>query len=150
MSESLDPHNARAYRRRARPMLFIGALMFAIGLRGYLLPETADDTAAHVVLGSLTYGIWHAGLTLAGLIIVYALMRLRPEIEVIGLWVAIWAVAVHGVAVAVVFGWRSTSTVALVLVAIWVLWGRVADLRDFAQRDPPPYERRRRPRGPRP
>ena len=144
MTNSLDPHNARAYRKRARPMLFIGALMFAVGLRGYLLPATVDDSAAHKVLGSLTYGVWHASLTVAGLIIVYGLTRLRPEIEVIGLWVSAWAVSIHGLAVAAVFGWRATSTVALVLVCVWVLWGRIADLREIALRERPAYDRRRR------
>lgn len=142
MTESLDPHNARAYRKRARPMLFIGMMLLAVGLRSYLLPATVDDGAAHRVLGSVTFAVWHAGLTISGMIVIVGLLRLRPEIEVLGLCAAIWAVAVHGLAIILVFGWRGTSTVALVLVAVWVLWGRMADLREFALTERPHPDRR--------
>lgn len=136
LTESLDPHNVRAYRKRARPMLFLGVMMLLVGLRGYLVPATADDTATHEALGSIAYGIWHAGLTISGLLLIIGLgPRLLPEIEVLGLWSSMWAVSVHSAAILSVFGGRAIPTVALAVTLIWVLWGRVDDLRVFAVRD---------------
>lgn len=135
MTESLDPHNMRAYRKRARPMMFLGALLLLVGLRGYLVPASANDTAAHEALGSLAYGVWHAGLTISGVLLIVGVGRLRPEIEVLGLWAGLWAIAVHSAAYLVVFGLVSSPTAALALVLMWVLWGRIDDLRRFALRD---------------
>jgi hypothetical protein len=151
MTESLDPHNTRAYRKRARPMLFLGTLLLLVGLRGYLVPADADDTAAHTALGPTVYAIWHAGLTLSGVLLIAGLgPRLRPEIEVLGLWVGLWAISVHASAIALVFGARAIPTLALVVAFMWVLWGRLDDLRSYALADrrkrPQPYpgpERRR-------
>lgn len=135
MTESLDPQNRRAYRRRAAPMVLLGALLLLVGLRGYLIPATVEDTAAHEALGTLTYAVWHAGLTVSGLVILIGLLSLRPEVEVLGLWAGVWALGVHGAALALTFGWASTTTAGLVLLAIWVLLVRSSDLRAFASRD---------------
>lgn len=136
VTESLDPHNIRAYRKRARPMLFLGVMLLLVGLRGYLVPASAEDTAAHEALGAITYGVWHAGLTLSGVLLIVGLgPRLRPEVEVVGLWVGLWAVAVHSVALLIVFGLLSSPTIALAGSLMWVLWGRIDDLRQIALRD---------------
>jgi hypothetical protein len=136
VTESLDPHNKRAYRRRARPVLFLGVMLLLVGLRGYIVPATADDTATHEALGATAYGIWHAGLTVSGLLLIVGLgPRLLPEIEVLGLWSGMWAVGVHSAAILSVFGSRAIPTVALAVTLVWVLWGRIDDLRVYALRD---------------
>jgi hypothetical protein len=133
VTNSLDPANKQAYRRRARPLLFLGVMLFIVGLRGYLVPASADDTAAHIALGPVAYGVWHAGLTLSGLLLIVGLgPRLMPELEVIGLWAAMWSVLVHSAAILFVFGARATPTLALAGTLIWVLWGRLDDLRRLA------------------
>lgn len=136
MTESLDPHNRRAYRKRARPMLFLGVMMLVVGLRGYLVPASADDTAAHAALGAIAYAVWHAGLTLSGVLLIAGLgPRLQPEIEVVGLWTGLWAIAVHSAAILAVFGARAIPTLAIAFTLMWVLWGRIDDLRVYASTD---------------
>lgn len=136
VTNSLNPSHIRAYRRRARPMLFLGVMLVLVGLRGYIVPASADDTAAHMVLGSIAYGVWHAGLTLSGVLLIVGLgPKVMPEVEVVGLWAAMWAVVVHSAAIVMVFGGRAASTLALALTLLWVLWGRIDDLRLFALSD---------------
>ena len=43
-----------------------------------------------------------------------------------------WSVLVHSAAILIVFGARATPTLALACTLLWVLWGRLDDLRRMA------------------
>lgn len=134
MTESLNPRNAREYRRRARPLLLLAVLCLGAGLTGLVDPSSLTRSATGQSLSGPLDEAWLIAYIVAGAGIVLGIALLRPAVEVVGLWFAAAAIAINAVAVLDVRGFHASLVVIpSYLVSLFVVAGRIGDLHALAR-----------------
>lgn len=139
---SLDPHHARDYRRRGRPLVLLGFLCLSAGLGALVDPSAAGNTTVAQLVTPTVELTWQLAYTVGGALMVIGVLALRPDVESLGLRAVGAALAINFVALVIVRGLAGAGA-ALGALALsgWVIAGRLGDLRSAARRD-----RRRSPR----
>lgn len=95
MTNSLDPHARRAYRRRAAPYLLPAWLLLIAGLGALLSPGDMPTSVSQVITVEWVERLWQVGYTVAAVCLLVGLMRPLPLVELVGEWLALWALAVN-------------------------------------------------------
>jgi hypothetical protein len=143
VTESLDPRNARAYRRRAAPFLLPAYLLVLAGIGAIANPDSADRTTVARLLPASIELVWQVSYILAGLLITAGVLwprRPQPAFEAIGDWVAIWALAVNLLALLAVRGIAASGMAPFAYVLTATLLAlRIADLHASAKTPPPAW-----------
>jgi hypothetical protein len=139
--QSLDPHNAKAYRRRGRLSSRLGLGAIPIAAAALIDPTRLKGGAIAQTLGGPLDTIWLI-MYLAGGILAAAgvLWRPipRPELEVAGVWLLIGAMLINGLAIVAVRGPVAGLLTALGLFVIAdVLYARARDLDEARDRRRP-------------
>ena len=135
MTGSLDPHNAREYRRRASGVELLAGLCITSGLVGLLRLDELGVSVVARQLGAVAQIVWLSlylaggALALAGL---YWPRVPRPELEALGLWLLVGGFSINllvlvAIRLPVPDGASLTTMSALVL-AIRLAYRRVLDL----------------------
>jgi hypothetical protein len=133
MTNSLDPHHPREYRRRGAPIAAFGLTGVILGTTGVIDPGLLGSSSVGQQLDGPLDELWLAIYALAGLACFIGVVFLRPALEVVGLTFLLAAVLINGMAVFVnrglVAGGVTTSSLFF---TAWVLWWRIGDLRRAA------------------
>lgn len=130
---SLDPRSPRAYRRRAVPILAYGLSGVIVGLCGLLAPSLLGPTSVSLALSGTISSLWLLCYAIAGALITVGILLLRPEVETVGLWLMGATALVNAMTILVLRGpFTGGLTCASLLLAVWVLGSRIADLHDAA------------------
>lgn len=155
MTASLTPSDPR-YRRRARGIVFLAGLCFSAGASGIV--RGGDSSLAAQELARTAELAWLALYALGGALViigVYWPRLARPELEVLGLWPLMGGFTINLLVVMADRGpipdGGTMTTLAALLLAIWLTHGRVLDLeeaRDLASPQAQP-DRRSHDLGPR-
>lgn len=142
VTHSLDPSNVRAYRRRAVPLLLPAYLLVIAGIGALLNPDAAERTTVARLLPSYIEAIWQGAYILGGILIAYGAMRPRPAIEIVGAWLALYALGLNLVALIVVAGVAGAGIAPFAYVlTLSVLALRISDLHSAAK-TPPAWPKR--------
>jgi hypothetical protein len=139
---SLDPRWPSDYRRRGRPFIFVGYLLAAAGIGAILNPEVSDRTTVSQLLSPTADLTWQLAYAIGGSLMALGVLAARPAAEVLGLWLAFYALALNGIALMAVRGFAGSGlALAAYALTAWVVFGRVQDLHAAAK-----LERRHPPR----
>jgi hypothetical protein len=117
----------RAYRRMQRAMFLVGLLIFLSGVGFYFSTDKNQSSIGRTLSGPLD-DIWYAEYLLSGLAIMWGTQRPAPNIERVGHILFLTALAINTIAVLLVLGSRSLTTIPAYVIAAWVSWGRLHDL----------------------
>lgn len=121
-----------------RAMFFLGAALFMVGLRFFATPEELARTSIGRTLPGGWDEAWSLMYLVGGLLIMAGIATRHPRVEMPGLTLAFTATMANGAAIIAVLGLpRSLSQLPLYVIALWVIDGRIRDLRDL------PRDRRR-------
>lgn len=136
MTESLNPANRREYRRRARPIQFFGFVTFVLGAAGVLRPALVASSSAAQQLAGPVDTLWLLAYLIGGAATSIGVLLLRPAVEVFGEWFIIAAAVINAGAILVNRGpFAGGASAVFILLACWVLKGRIEDLHNAARRD---------------
>lgn len=125
---SLDPRAQRAYRRRAAPYLLPAWLLLAAGL-GALFGQGDATTVSQIINVTWIEDLWLVSYTVAAVLLIVGLMWPRPSIELVGDWLALWALLVNlGCLLAVRGLFGSGLAVFSYAITMTVLSLRISDL----------------------
>lgn len=117
----------RSYRRAQRAMFLIGLLIFLSGVGFYFSPGKEQSSVGQTLNGPLDE-VWYAEYLLSGLAIMWGTQRPSPNIERVGHILFLTALIINTIAVVLVLGSRSLTTIPAYVIAAWVSWGRLTDL----------------------
>jgi hypothetical protein len=125
-----------AYRRSARPYIFLGVLCLLAGVGGLLDPEGIGTSTIARELGAWAQKVWLGCYALGGLLLLMGTMwprRAREDIETSGLCMVLGGMAINGMVVLTLRGPIVGGTTLLsILFASWMIQGRLQELRELA------------------
>lgn len=131
---SLDPRNARVYRRRGRLGLGLSIAALPVTLAGLLHPAYIAGSSAGTQLTGPVDTIWLLGYFLGALLTPLGLLWRpvpRPELEVLGLWLFLGAMLTNAVAIIVSRGLVAGGITSIGLLGLaWILKARIDDLEE--------------------
>lgn len=131
---SLDPRNARRYRKRGRLGLGLSVAAFPVTLAGLLNPDLIAGSSAGTQLSGPVDTIWLLGYFLGSLLTPIGLLWRpcpRPELEVLGLWLFLGAMLTNAVAILFSRGIIAGGITAIGLLGLaWILKARIDDLEE--------------------
>jgi hypothetical protein len=135
-----------AYRRSARPYIFLGVLCILAGVGGLLDPEALGQSTLARELGPPAQKVWLGCYALGGVLLLAGTMwprRAREEWETAGLCLVLGGMAINAMIVLALRGPLTGGTTLLsILFASWMIQGRLQELRERATFDA--WDRRRR------
>lgn len=144
--ESLDPHNAKAYRRRARLSRSLGIGAIPVALTALVDPDTLGAASVATALAGPIDTFWILGYLFGGMAAAAGVLWRpypRPELEALGVWLLIGAMVINGLAIVAL---RGPIAGGVTSVGLWVLadvlYARARDLEEARARE------RRRPESP--
>jgi hypothetical protein len=134
----IDP--LRSAKRINRAMFFLGAALFFAGLKFFTDEDALERTSIGRALPGAWDDAWSVTYLLGGLLIMVGIL-LRgargARVEMPGITLAAAGLLANGIAIVIVLGAnRGLGQLPLYVLAMWVLDGRIRDLRDL------PRERR--------
>jgi hypothetical protein len=139
MTGSLDPRNARAYRRRARLSRSLGLAAIPVALVALLQRDLVGASSAAIALAGPLDTLWLLGYLLGGILLLAGVQWRpypRPELEGLGVWLMIGAMLINGLAIVAVRGPIGGGLTSLGLFAVAdVLYARARDLDEARRRD---------------
>lgn len=136
MTESLNPANRREYRQRARPIQFFAFVTVVLGAGGLIHPELVANSSAAEQLAGPVDTLWLLAYLVGGACTGLGIRLLRPAVEVFGEWFIIAAAVINAGAILVNRGpFAGGASAVFILLACWVLKGRIDDLHHAARRD---------------
>lgn len=137
--ESLDPHNARAYRRRARLSRSLGIGAIPVALTALISPATLGPSSVATALAGPLDTAWTLGYLFGGIFAAAGVVWRpfpRPELEALGLWLLIGAMVINGLAIVAI---RGPVAGGLTSIGLWVLadalYARTRDLEEARKRE---------------
>lgn len=135
MADAPEFRAARRYlRRQNRALTFLGLAFVVAGTQFFLDPAALERSAVGSALAGLWDEAWSLLYIVGGAFIVYGTQRPSPRLELPGHTLVACALLVNLGAIFVALGWAGIGRTPLYLVALWVLWGRVHDLRAVRER----------------
>lgn len=134
MTNSLSPLHADAYRRRARVITAYGLISLIVGTAGLIDRDLLTSSSAVQTLDGPVVVVWLGLQVAGGGLAALGVRRLRPDVELVGLWLLFANVAINGSAILLNRGpvGGGVTSASMVLVA-YVLHGRIGDLHDAAR-----------------
>jgi hypothetical protein len=138
MTESLNPHNARLYRRRARLSRSLGFACVPIALTALLDRETLGTASVAYALEGPLDTAWILAYLIGGAC-AFAGVEWRPyprpEVEALGVWLLVGAMVINGLAIVATRGAVAGGVTAIGLFVLAdVLYGRARDLDEARER----------------
>lgn len=129
MTNSLDPHARRAYRRRAAPYLLPAWLLLLAGLGALFGTGDMPTSVSQIITVDWVERLWQIGYTAAAACLIVGLMRPLPLVELVGDWLALWALAVNLACLLAARGVLNTGLVGFTYgLTITVIGLRINDL----------------------
>lgn len=126
----------RDYRGEAFPMLFLAFGLTNAGISALFDPRAADMTSVALLIESdfaILEFLWQLSYLVAGVLIFIGVLRPWPVVEVIGEWLAMWAMVVNLMALLIIRGPAGTgATFGAFLFAIAVCVIRIHRLHQRA------------------
>jgi hypothetical protein len=144
--------DARQHRRDGLWVLMPAWFLLQAGFAAFARPEAAAQTTVANLLPRNVELLWQAGYTIAGAALVVGVLWPRPTVEVVGHWLALWALGVNVLALLGVRGIAGAGiATAAYAVTMLALVTRIRTLHGLPMRDGPDRglpmrERRRAPR----
>lgn len=124
------------YRRAGAPMLLLGFGLAQAGVAALLDPAAADQTSVARVLDRDLHGVelfWQLSYVAAGTLILVGVLWPWPIGEVLGEWLAGWAMFLNALALVALRGLAGAGTsLGAFLVAIGVCYLRIRALHQLA------------------
>lgn len=134
MTNSLDPREARLYRRRGRLSTSLGLAAVPVSLAALIDPSKLTTSSIAVGLSGPLDTMWMIAYLLGGLCAFLGVQwrpRPRPELEALGVWLLLGAMLINGLTIVAIRGPVGGGITALGLFAIAdVLWARTKDLEE--------------------
>lgn len=131
---SLDPRSPAAYRRRARPFIFVGYILAVAGLSAIFSPPPDSQTTVAQLVSPTADLTWQVAYALGGILIAFGALLPRPDIEGWGLWLAIFALLVNLLALLAVRGVAGAGLApAAYVLTLWIVYSRIVDLHTAAR-----------------
>lgn len=139
--ESLDPHHARAYRRRARLSRSLGLGTIPVSLVALVDRDALGTSSVAVALSGPLDTIWLLGYLAGGICASAGVLWRplpRPELEALGVWLLCGAMLINALSIIAIRGpvAGGLTSVGLFVLAD-VLYGRARDLDDARERRQP-------------
>src|SRR4051812_2365069 len=124
--ESLNPHNVRRYRRRARLGLALAGVAIPTTILGLVHPAAVEHSAIGIALSGPLDTLWLIGYLLGAVLITLGILWHpvpRPELEVLGLWLFMGSTVTNALAIIAVRGPIGGLLTGLSLFGlVWVLY----------------------------
>jgi hypothetical protein len=134
MTNSLDPREARLYRRRARLSQSLGLAAVPVSLAALINPAKLTTSSIAVGLSGPLDTIWTVAYLVGGLCAFVGVQWRpvpRPEIEAFGVWLLLGAMLINGLTIVAIRGPVGGGITALGLFALAdVLYARTKDLEE--------------------
>lgn len=136
MTTSLDPTDARAYRRRARVITAYGLIAFLVGTAGLIDRDLLTTSSAVQALDGPVAVAWLIAYAAGGVLASTGVVFLRPDIETAGDWLLLGFACLNATAILLNRGPVGGGiTAASLLLVAYVLYGRIGDLHQVARRE---------------
>lgn len=136
MSNSLDPRDGYAYRRRGRAIAAYGLIQCLIGTAGLADRSLLTTWSAVQALDGWIVVVWLIYQSLGGALVAIGVYALRPQLELYGLKALLGFVVINAGAILLNRGPVGGGVTAAALgLSAYVIQGRIGDLIFSAKRD---------------
>lgn len=117
-------------------MVLLGASALITGVTGLVDRSSLTTSAIGRSLDGIVDDVWLFAYTLGGVLVLAGVARVRPDLEVAGEWLLVAAVCINAGAILIVRGpIGGLLTAGPVVLAGWVIHGRIRFLEDVARAD---------------